>query len=131
MTGKKRDKRKVKKVFKEYIGNGFNMGNALKTIENDKYIGREKYLSVKATRWRNSKELEDIVREELKDFNKDIYDESFVIYELVKIVKDSKSKQGDRNNALSILSKCLNLSTDTKINLLNVVGDNKLKDILT
>ena len=127
---KKRDKRKVKKVYKEYINNGFNMSEALRTTEKDSYIGREKYLTVKATRWRNCKELMDLINEEMKEVDITGINKTFVISELVKIVKDSKSKKSDVNNALSILSKCLSLSNDTKINISNIVGDNKLKTLL-
>lgn len=114
---RKRDKNKVKRVSKEYVNNGFNMSQALKKVEDEEYINKEGYLTVKAHRWRISPEVVEEVKRELEKFDKSVINESFVYANLYKIVNDNVGKVSDRVNALGLIAKCISMFKDSSQNV--------------
>ncbi len=124
----KRRKEKVKQFAKELLTNNFDRNNAIMKVSPN--ISKESAY-VKSCRWINSDDVKLAIAEELKHFDSKIITKDYVYMNIHKLILDKNTKDSTKAMLLSILSKCLSMSSDTKINLLNIVGDNKLKDILT
>jgi len=118
--GKPRDKNKVKQVVKIYANNGMNMMDALrKTGDNLE----PKALSVKATRWRNSIEIQEELKKELAKFDKSIANDIYCIANLVEIVNDNQVKTSDKVNTLNVLAKVIGASKEGQVQNTIVFAD--------
>ena len=106
---KKRDINKVKAVAKIYANNGMNMSQALRTVGDNL---EPKAMTVKATRWRNSIEIQEELKAELAKFDPAIANDIYCIANYIEIANDSKNKVSDRIQALNGLAKVIGASKD-------------------
>ena len=106
---KRRDINKVKAVSKVYANNGLNMSQALRTVGDTL---EPKAMTVKASRWRNSIEIQEELKAELSKFDKTVANDIFCIANLIEIVNDSNSKTSDKVNALNVLAKVIGASKE-------------------
>ena len=110
---KRRDINKVKAVSKVYANNGLNMSQALRTVGDTL---EPKAMTVKASRWRNSIEIQEELKAELSKFDKTVANDIFCIANLIEIVNDSSSKTSDKVNALNVLAKVIGASKEGQVN---------------
>jgi hypothetical protein len=113
---KRRDINKVKAVSKIYANNGMNMSKALRTVGDTL---EPKAMTVKASRWRNSIEIQEELKTELAKFDKTVANDIFCIANLIEIINDSNSKTSDKVNALNVLAKVIGASNEgaTQVNI--------------
>ncbi len=123
---KTRDKHKVNRFVKEYIQE-LNGNKAMKKISpNLEGVA----LAVKTHRWLSDDEIQQKIRTELEKFDNTIVNKDYVLMNLYKLINDKKITPNSKINALSVLSKCLNLSKENQIHLTNIIGEAKLKDLI-
>jgi len=127
---KRRDKNKVKQVAREYIKNGLNMTQALKTVENNKPYIHKNSINVKASRWRLDEELQAEIKREVAKWDKNLISREYIELELYRIINDNIAKHSDRVSALALLAKMRQLTGETAIANVNIVGTDKLKGII-
>ena len=125
--GKRRDKNKVKRFVKEY-SKDLNAHRAMGIVSPD-LSGVA--LNVKTGRWMKAEEVREQIRKELEAFDSSLINKDYVFMNLYKIISDVKTPKNVRVNAISVLSKCLNLSKETTINLTNnMISQDKLKELI-
>ena len=128
--GKRRDKYKLKQVAKEYVRNGFYLTDAFRKIENRDYKGKRTALSVKSHRWRHSKDFMEAVDKELQKFDKSLISPEFIMGKLYELVNDNQVKPADKVGCLALCCKIIGLAKDNQIANIQIVGQDKLKDII-
>ena len=128
---KKRNKRIVKEVVREYLTNGLNMSKALRPY--NKHLDNDS-LSVKASRWKTADEIKKEVDRLLGNFKIDDIEAKHILGKLymVGLDNDRHFKSSDRMRALELLGKYKHLFDDSKtqINIHNI-GEDRLNTIIS
>lgn len=126
---RKKDKTIVKKVAKDYIGNGLNMSKALKPFNG--HLGSNS-LSVKASRWKTSEDVKKEIERLINTYNPKDVTPDMIISKLYSVIYDNDKRfsGSNRMQALELLGKYLTLFKDKDIQInTNIISEDTLNRI--